>query len=257
MNLGDRFRGKMQSIADMFRTAPPPGAPALPPDDKVQGRLPATTAAGAPLPDPERMRPALEAMAARMRGETPVSQVVGTDINPALALDWAKPEPRGIGGDILPAGVRPPPMLPEMPPLRTGPDGRPLAPSRDDLRIMQARVDAEEGGRVIDNSGPAPVVVATPSSGSAVQGAGGGSVMAGMMLPRAGFGSSLPVMAQASTPAPVALTTPAASAMATPVESPLAALFTFSEQQKTRKAIEAAAEKQRRAALFGGPSPFG
>lgn len=73
-------------------------------------------------------------------------------------------------------------------------------------------------------------------------------------------GTSLPMMAQAGAPQPVTpgfqMADPAAAApMLGP--SPIAAMFALDEQTKQKQALEKQAEQTRRAALFGGPSPFG
>jgi len=76
-------------------------------------------------------------------------------------------------------------------------------------------------------------------------------------------GTSLPMMAQAGAPQPVTpgfqidQVTPVAPAVAPAAPSPLAAMFALDEDTKRRRAEEAVAEQTRRAALFGGPSPFG
>lgn len=77
-------------------------------------------------------------------------------------------------------------------------------------------------------------------------------------------GQSLPMMAQAGAPQPVTPgfqvqnpMAPTAPMPAMPGPSPIAAMFAADEQNKQRQALEQQAEKTRRAALFGGPSPFG
>lgn len=75
-------------------------------------------------------------------------------------------------------------------------------------------------------------------------------------------GTAVPMMAQAGAPQPV---TPgfqmdAAPAAMPPPVSPLASMFAMQQADADRKRqqeAEMAAETQRRAALFGGPSPFG
>lgn len=271
------IRSRLGALADMFRAAPPPPKPLLQPDTKIQGRLPGMTSAGAPLPDVERMRSGLEAMAAQMRGETPTPQILGTSINPDLAKDWAKPEPRGTGS-VGPASAPVPPM----PATRYTAGGQPIAPNASELAALAANVNAAEGGRVFDTSGPAPVIVSTPRTPAAASAipanvpfrqtpltndtpllapvapngramtlpaAAGGDLPAPVMVP----GRSLPMLAQTGAPAPAAFMAPSAAAAL----SPLVDLFEIGERRRLRQIVEAQAERQRRIALFSGPSPFG
>jgi hypothetical protein len=82
---------------------------------------------------------------------------------------------------------------------------------------------------------------------------GGGSLPKAM--PAAGGGPAQPTTLAQSFQNPGLTQTPMAPAA--PNLSPIAQMFAVDEQTKQRQALEVQAEKTRRAALFGGPSPFG
>lgn len=75
------------------------------------------------------------------------------------------------------------------------------------------------------------------------------------VMPAAAGGPAQPMSLGQSFGDPALTQTPMAPAQ--PNMSMIAQMFVADEQTKQRQALEAQAEKTRRAALFGGPSPFG